>query len=185
MSGPSALSPAARDAALGVAGRDAADGELDVLVVGGGIAGAGMALDAVTRGLTTGLVEQRDLASGTSSRSSKLIHGGLRYLEMLDFGLVREALEERGLLLTRLAPHLVRPVPFLYPLHQHLGAPVRRRRPGALRRDGDAREVRHGRAHAPAPVPQAGRPDRARPAHRGAARARSATTTARSTTPGW
>ena len=88
-----------------------------MLVVGGGIVGTGTALDAVTRGLTTGLIEQRDLGSGTSSRSSKLIHGGLRYLEMLDFGLVREALEERGLLLTRLAPHLVRPVPFLYPLH--------------------------------------------------------------------
>jgi glycerol-3-phosphate dehydrogenase len=90
--------------------------ELDVLVVGGGVVGAGVALDAVTRGLSTGLVEQRDLASGTSSRSSKLIHGGLRYLEMLDFGLVKEALQERGLLLTKLAPHLVRPVPFLYPL---------------------------------------------------------------------
>jgi glycerol-3-phosphate dehydrogenase len=93
-------------------------GELDVLVVGGGIVGVGAALDAVTRGLKVGLVEQRDLASGTSSRSSKLVHGGLRYLEMLDFALVKEALEERGLLLTRLAPHLVRPVPFLYPL-QH------------------------------------------------------------------
>ena len=91
-------------------------GELDVLVVGGGIVGAGTALDAVTRGLKVGLVEQRDLASGTSSRSSKLVHGGLRYLEMFDFALVKEALEERGLLLTRLAPHLVRPVPFLYPL---------------------------------------------------------------------
>jgi glycerol-3-phosphate dehydrogenase len=90
--------------------------ELDVLVIGGGVVGAGSALDAVTRGLSTGLVEQRDFASGTSSRSSKLIHGGLRYLEMLDFTLVREALTERGLLLTRLAPHLVRPVPFLYPL---------------------------------------------------------------------
>ena len=107
-----ALSPAAREAAL----TTLAEQELDVLVVGGGVVGAGTALDAVTRGLTTGLVEQRDFASGTSSRSSKLIHGGLRYLEMLDFGLVREALEERGLLLTRLAPHLVRPVPFLYPL---------------------------------------------------------------------
>jgi len=94
--------------------------ELDVLVVGGGIVGAGTALDAVTRGLATGLVEQRDLASGTSSRSSKLVHGGLRYLEMFDFGLVHEALRERGLLLTRLAPHLVRPVPFLYPL-THVG----------------------------------------------------------------
>ncbi|WP_372735149.1 glycerol-3-phosphate dehydrogenase/oxidase [Nocardioides sp.] len=92
------------------------EAELDVLVVGGGVVGAGVALDAVTRGLSTGLVEQRDLASGTSSRSSKLIHGGLRYLEMLDFALVREALQERGLLLTRLAPHLVKPVPFLYPL---------------------------------------------------------------------
>ncbi|MDR7251684.1 glycerol-3-phosphate dehydrogenase [Nocardioides sp. BE266] len=91
-------------------------GELDVLVVGGGVVGAGAALDAVTRGLKVGLVEQRDLASGTSSRSSKLVHGGLRYLEMFDFALVKEALEERGLLLTRLAPHLVRPVPFLYPL---------------------------------------------------------------------
>jgi len=92
------------------------EGELDVLVVGGGIVGVGAALDAVTRGLKVGLVEQRDLASGTSSRSSKLVHGGLRYLEMFDFALVKEALEERGLLLTRLAPHLVRPVPFLYPL---------------------------------------------------------------------
>lgn len=107
-----ALSPQAREAAL----EAMASAELDVLVVGGGVVGAGTALDAVTRGLSTGLLEQRDYASGTSSRSSKLIHGGLRYLEMLDFGLVREALEERGLLLTRLAPHLVRPVPFLYPL---------------------------------------------------------------------
>src|SRR5215217_4816576 len=97
--------------------------ELDVLVVGGGIVGAGAALDAVSRGLTVGLLEQRDLASGTSSRSSKLLHGGLRYLQMFDFGLVREALEERGLLLTRLAPHLVRPVPFLYPLHRTIERP--------------------------------------------------------------
>lgn len=94
--------------------------ELDILVVGGGVVGAGAALDAVTRGLSTAIVEARDWASGTSSRSSKLVHGGLRYLEMLDFGLVREALHERGLLLQRLAPHLVRPVPFLYPL-QHRG----------------------------------------------------------------
>ncbi len=90
--------------------------ELDVLVIGGGVVGAGTALDAVTRGLSVGMVEARDWASGTSSRSSKLIHGGLRYLEMLDFALVREALKERGLLIERLAPHLVRPVPFLYPL---------------------------------------------------------------------
>ncbi|MGD9483634.1 glycerol-3-phosphate dehydrogenase/oxidase [Streptomyces sp. TRM70308] len=97
-----------------------AERELDVLVVGGGVVGAGTALDAATRGLATGIVEARDWASGTSSRSSKLIHGGLRYLEMLDFALVREALKERGLLLGRLAPHLVKPVPFLYPL-QHKG----------------------------------------------------------------
>src|SRR3954454_17472931 len=113
--GPSELSPRARVDALAALGAGGPD-ELDVLVVGGGVVGAGVALDAVTRGLSTGLLEQRDLASGTSSRSSKLIHGGLRYLEMLDFALVREALQERGLLLNRLAPHLVRPVPFLYPL---------------------------------------------------------------------
>ncbi len=92
----------------------------DVLVVGGGVVGAGCALDAATRGLNVALVEARDWASGTSSRSSKLIHGGLRYLEMLDFALVLEALRERGLILTRLAPHLARPVPFLYPLQHRL-----------------------------------------------------------------
>jgi glycerol-3-phosphate dehydrogenase len=91
--------------------------EYDIIVIGGGVVGAGSALDSVTRGLSTALVEMRDWASGTSSRSSKLIHGGLRYLEMLDFRLVREALRERGLLIQRLAPHLVRAVPFLYPLH--------------------------------------------------------------------
>ncbi|SOD72002.1 glycerol-3-phosphate dehydrogenase [Jatrophihabitans sp. GAS493] len=107
-----ALSPQARSNALVAMSAT----ELDVLVIGGGVVGCGAALDAVTRGLTTAVVEQRDWASGTSSRSSKLIHGGLRYLEMLDFGLVREALRERGLLLQRIAPHLVRPVPFLYPL---------------------------------------------------------------------
>jgi glycerol-3-phosphate dehydrogenase len=90
--------------------------ELDVLVIGGGVVGTGAALDAVTRGLSVGLVEARDWASGTSSRSSKLVHGGIRYLEQLDFRLVREALIERGLLLQRIAPHLVKPVRFLYPL---------------------------------------------------------------------
>ncbi|MEY2847542.1 MAG: hypothetical protein RI885_207 [Actinomycetota bacterium] len=90
--------------------------ELDILVVGGGIVGTGSALDAATRGLRVGMVEARDWASGTSSRSSKLVHGGIRYLEQLDFRLVREALIERGLLLQRLAPHLVKPVRFLYPL---------------------------------------------------------------------
>ena len=111
-----ALSPAAREQALQAMG----DTELDVLVIGGGVVGTGAALDAATRGLSVGLVEARDFASGTSSRSSKLIHGGLRYLEMLDFRLVAEALAERGLLIETLAPHLVRPVPFLYPL-KHRG----------------------------------------------------------------
>lgn len=88
----------------------------DLLVIGGGVVGTGAALDAASRGLSVALVEARDWAAGTSSRSSKLIHGGLRYLEQLDFALVREALRERARLLHRLAPHLVRPVPFLYPL---------------------------------------------------------------------
>ncbi|MGT2426005.1 glycerol-3-phosphate dehydrogenase/oxidase [Amnibacterium kyonggiense] len=92
------------------------DRELDVLVIGGGIVGTGSALDAVTRGLSVGLVEARDWSSGTSSRSSKLVHGGIRYLEQLNFALVREALIERGLLLQRIAPHLVKPVKFLFPL---------------------------------------------------------------------
>jgi glycerol-3-phosphate dehydrogenase len=94
--------------------------EFQVLVVGGGVVGAGAALDAATRGLSVGLVEARDFGSGTSSRSSKLIHGGLRYLEQLDFGLVREALTERALLLQRIAPHLIKPVSFLFPF-THIG----------------------------------------------------------------
>src|ERR687884_1667584 len=97
-----------------------AEEQFDVVVVGGGVTGAGVALDAATRGLRTALVEARDYASGTSSRSSKLFHGGLRYLEQFNFGLVREALRERELMLTRIAPHLVRPVPFLYPLTRHV-----------------------------------------------------------------
>jgi glycerol-3-phosphate dehydrogenase len=107
-----ALNPSARAEAVARLERE----EVDVLVVGGGITGVGTALDAVSRGLSVGLIEAEDLAAGTSSRSSKLIHGGLRYLEMLEFELVREALRERRLLLTRIAPHLVRPVQFLYPL---------------------------------------------------------------------
>ncbi len=109
-----ALGPTYRSAAL----TRLAEESFDVVVVGGGVVGTGCALDAATRGLSTALLEARDWAAGTSSRSSKLIHGGLRYLEQLDFGLVREALKERHLLLTRLCPHLVRPVSFLYPL-QH------------------------------------------------------------------
>lgn len=90
--------------------------QLDILVIGGGVTGAGCALDAATRGLEVGLVEQRDLASGTSSRSTKLLHGGLRYLEERDFALVREALRERGLLAKTVSPHLVRTVSFMIPL---------------------------------------------------------------------
>ena len=90
--------------------------ELDVLVIGGGITGAGIALDAATRGLRTGIVEAGDWAAGTSAWSSKLIHGGLRYLYNLDFKLVTEALKERGLLLEKIAPHLVHAQPFLWPL---------------------------------------------------------------------
>ncbi|MBC9927603.1 MULTISPECIES: glycerol-3-phosphate dehydrogenase/oxidase [unclassified Leucobacter] len=108
------LGPEERAAAI-AALRDP-ERELDVLVIGGGIVGTGSALDAVTRGLSTGIVESRDWGSGTSSRSSKLVHGGIRYLEQLNFGLVHEALIERGLLLQRIAPHLVHPVRFLYPL---------------------------------------------------------------------
>jgi glycerol-3-phosphate dehydrogenase len=108
------MSPQSRASALATLASE----ELDVLVVGAGVVGAGAALDAATRGLSVGLLEARDFASGTSSRSSKLIHGGLRYLEMLDFSLVREALRERGLLIQKLAPHLVRPVAFLYPLQK-------------------------------------------------------------------
>ncbi|MFI5059987.1 MAG: glycerol-3-phosphate dehydrogenase/oxidase [Actinomycetales bacterium] len=116
VSSSSRLGPAERAEAIAAL----EDTELDILVVGGGIVGTGSALDAVTRGLTVGLVEARDFASGTSSRSSKLVHGGIRYLEQLDFRLVREALIERGLLLQRIAPHLVKPVRFLYPLKQRV-----------------------------------------------------------------
>jgi len=95
-------------------------GEFDVVIIGGGITGVGCALDAASRGLSVALFEQRDISSGTSSRSSKLIHGGLRYLEQLHFGLVREALHERGLLHQTLAPHLVWPVPFVYPIEHRI-----------------------------------------------------------------
>ncbi len=111
-----ALSPEHRAASVA---RMAAE-PFDIVVVGGGVTGTGAALDAATRGLSVALIEATDYAAGASSKSSKLIHGGLRYLEMLDFGLVREALTERALLLTRLAPHLVRPVPFLWPLTHRL-----------------------------------------------------------------
>ena len=92
--------------------------QLDVLVVGAGVTGAGAALDAASRGLKVGMVEARDYAAGTSSRSSKLFHGGLRYLEQLNFGLVFEALKERKLALNTLCPHLAKPVQFIYPLQK-------------------------------------------------------------------
>lgn len=104
--------PAKRAAAL----ERLADERFDLLVVGGGIVGAGALLDAASRGLRAALVEQEDIAWGTSSRSSRLIHGGLRYLEQLRFGLVAEALDERSRLL-RLAPHLVTLEPFLFPVY--------------------------------------------------------------------
>lgn len=88
----------------------------DVAIIGGGVTGAGTALDAASRGLSVALVEQRDWAAGTSSRSSKLIHGGIRYLEQFEFGLVREALREQSLMINTLCPHLVRPIRFLMPL---------------------------------------------------------------------
>ncbi|WP_414935740.1 glycerol-3-phosphate dehydrogenase/oxidase [Amycolatopsis sp. cmx-11-51] len=109
---PARLGPLKREESWQRLGED----KFDLVVIGGGVVGAGTALDAATRGLRVALVEARDLASGTSSRSSKLFHGGLRYLEQLEFGLVREALRERELMLTTIAPHLVKPVSFLYPL---------------------------------------------------------------------
>ena len=111
----SALTPTNRAEHLSRLGAATAQDPLDVLVVGGGVNGAGAAFDAATRGLTVGLVETHDWASGTSSRSSKLMHGGLRYLQMLDFTLVAEALRERDLLLEHTAPHLVKPIKFVFP----------------------------------------------------------------------
>jgi len=107
-----ALGPQQRRAALARLGTEV----FDVLVLGGGVTGCGVALDAASRGLSVALVEKRDWAAGTSSRSSKLIHGGLRYLENLDIELVREALHERRLLVDKIAPHLVHPTPILFPL---------------------------------------------------------------------
>src|SRR6516164_8744070 len=93
------------------------DGSFDLLILGGGITGAGVALDAALRGLRVALIDKGDFASGTSSISSKLVHGGLRYLEHGDFRLVYEALHERTRLL-RNAPHLVWPLPFVLPFYQ-------------------------------------------------------------------
>ena len=92
-----------------------ADHEWDVFVIGGGIFGAAVARDAVMRGFRTALIERNDFGSETSSRSTKLVHGGFRYLEQLNFPLIHEALKERTTLLT-IAPHLVRPIPFVLPV---------------------------------------------------------------------
>ncbi len=110
----SSLDTEQRDEALACLATD----QFDILVIGGGVTGVGAALDAASRGLKVALVEASDIASGTSSRSSKLIHGGLRYLEQYDFKLVREALHERELMVSSLAPHLVKPLAFFYPLHE-------------------------------------------------------------------
>ncbi len=106
-----------------------ADQTFDVLVIGGGITGAGVALDAASRGLRTALVEKDDFASGTSSKSSKLIHGGLRYLQQREYRLVYENLAERQRLLDN-APHLVSPLPFLIPLFGKDGVVNSQRGPG-------------------------------------------------------
>lgn len=106
------LNPDQRQSAITALGSES----FDVLVIGGGVNGVGAALDAASRGLKVALIESQDIAAGTSSRSSKLIHGGLRYLEQYDFKLVREALHERELLVSTLCPHLVKPVGFLFPL---------------------------------------------------------------------
>ena len=108
----SQLGPDQRDSAISQLGTE----QFDILVIGGGVNGVGAALDAAARGLKVALIEAQDIASGTSSRSSKLIHGGLRYLEQYDFKLVREALHERELMVSTLCPHLVKPVGFLFPL---------------------------------------------------------------------
>ena len=108
----SELNPEQRESAVSQLG----DESFDVLVIGGGVTGVGAALDAASRGLKVALIESQDIAAGTSSRSSKLIHGGLRYLQQYDFKLVREALHERELLVSTLCPHLVKPIGFLFPL---------------------------------------------------------------------
>ena len=100
-----------------------AEGELDVLVVGGGIVGSGAARDAAMRGLRVGLVDQHDFAAGTSSRSSRLLHGGLRYLEQGRIGLVREASLEKKTI-HKIAPHLAEPLGFVFPSYRGEGRPM-------------------------------------------------------------
>src|SRR5687768_13901299 len=113
MTSPTALNAARRIADLLALGDG---GPVDVVVIGGGITGAGIALDAATRGLSVVLVEKHDLAFGTSRWSSKLVHGGLRYLATGNFGIARRSAVERGILMSRNAPHLVTAMPQLVPL---------------------------------------------------------------------
>ena len=176
-----ALSPQAREAALDAM----AATELDVLVVGGGVVGAGAALDAATRGLRSGWSRRATSPRGTSSRSSKLIHGGLRYLEMLDFGLVPRRCGSAGCCIQRLAPHLVRPVPFLYPL-QHRGWERLYAGSGVALYDTLALLSGRGRGRAapPAPDPARRRADRPVAAQGRAGRRDAVLRRARSTTPG-
>ena len=132
-----------------------------MVVVGGGITGAGVALDAATRGLSVALLERRDLAHGTSRWSSKLVHGGLRYLEHGDVGLAWESARERSRLMGSIAPHLVRPLPFVIPLHSGVGAQVRRQgagRAAGRRRAADRRAHQPPGAAALAPDQRAGGP---------------------------
>jgi len=133
---------------------------LDLLVIGGGVTGAGVALDAVSRGLSVALVEKLDLANGTSRHSSKLIHGGLRYLRQFELGLAWESARERHIMMSTTAPHLVKPLPFLIPLNQHLGRSM-----GLLTetgvRIGDAFRRASGSRHAEMPGTHRIRADRA------------------------
>lgn len=119
MTDPSVLNPARRDRALAAA----STGTHDIVVIGAGATGAGTALDAAARGLSVVLVEAGDLAAGTSSRSGKTFHGGLRYLEQLNFKLVNSALHERNLMVNTLCPYLAKPEPFMYPLTHHWERP--------------------------------------------------------------
>src|SRR3954466_5812314 len=130
MSQPGALNAAQRLTDL----EDLRDGPpLDVLVIGGGVTGAGAALDAASRGLRVALVERRDLAHGTSRWSSKLVHGGLRYLAQGAVGIAMESARERGVLLDRTAPHLVRPITQVIPLTEATGARTERLTQAGLR----------------------------------------------------
>jgi glycerol-3-phosphate dehydrogenase len=150
---------ARRSASLNAARRNqelqrVAGGEhLDVLVIGGGVTGAGIALDAASRGLSVALVERRDLANGTSRWSSKLAHGGLRYLRQLEVGVAWESARERHVLMTRTAPHLVRPLPFVAPLDSTTGPVLGALTETALR-VGDVMRIASGTSGGVLPAPR-------------------------------